>query len=1779
MLKLADRVKETSITVGSGLQIALAGAFGAFQTFASTIGDGNSTYYTIENNSNFEVGVGTYNAGNNTLSRDLVLSSTNNNQRISLDGVSIIFCCYPASQAVLLDNGRINSPSPNYSGIVFPSSTVIDTTLLSGIVSTSILPTSVVYSSDNRLSNNRNPNPHTHPISDIAALQSALDSKQPTGSYAPVAHSHVISDVENLQATLDNKQAAGSYAASSHTHTSSQITDFATAVSSVAPPTTNANLLTAGTLSDDRLSNNIVRTSDSRLSDARTPLNHSHSVSDVTNLQSSLDSKQASGNYALSNHQHIITDVSGLQSALSNKQASGNYATSIHSHLASDITDFASAVITYAPPTVDASLLTTGVLSDSRLSNNIVRTTDARLSDSRTPLSHNHNISDVSGLQTALDSKQISGSYAALSHTHAISSVSGLQLALDGKQPSGSYAALSHTHTSSNIIDFNSSVSGLISGIYAPLSSPTLTGVPLAPTASSGTNTNQIASTSFVRTEISNLVSSAPSTLDTLNELATALGNDPNFATTITNNLASKAALSGAIFTGSISSPSGVFSQSLKVNGTNVSVSGHTHVINDITNLQTTLDSKQPSGSYANLNHTHLIVDVSGLQASLDSKQPSGNYAASSHTHTSSNITDFNSSVSGLLPIISNSGDNRLLTSTGSTVGINAENNLTFDGSLLSVSGNFVAQTGTINSLNFNNIGDPAIAIQQLTWNNSEGSLQLGLSNNYAMFIGEELHYRVRNNTGSTLLAGTPVYATGLTPGGNNRIEIAPKAADGSIREVRFMGLMTEDCNSGFNGYTTHFGYIRGLDTRGNASANGTTNKLWTSGEPSWTEGDILYVHPTVAGKLTKIQPKHSISVAIILNRHQNQGKLFVRPTSYGHLSDNHDVDASGATNGQFLQYNSSTDYWLPSSSGNFTSLQVNGTEVSVSGHSHISSNITDFNSSVSGLLSVKNITASSYIDIVSTTGNYTISVTGLQPSGNYAASSHTHNSSQITDFATSVSGLISGIYAPINSPTFTGTINGTDLQINRITSNEQIAVQSTGVTQFGSKISKPSINISNIGNSSFAIDSNIIGVQIVTNSNIDQSTFQYSRAFYGENKHLIASGVANSGNSVAMQFAGMRNYSSSGDAGYLNALYGIAIQYGHNILDSGATPQTNNIYGLYIEPYNGYGTINNSYDIFARPNAYIIEDYGVINNAYGIYIQGSHKKHLLEGKLGIGTNNPSYQLDVIGNGNFSQNLLVNGTPVSVSGHIHTSSNITDFSSSVSGILPVKNIVAGSNITVSSISGIYTINSTASGVGSGSCSTTVRGNIIATGTLSSFNIVGGYTSGYLDLFQNGVKLLSGSDFTATDGTSVTLSNSVPSGTVLEYTSLAASVSSSSYTKLDNISSSFNGSSTSFELAVSGTPYYPVSANTLGIYVGGVAQEPIVSYSVSGSNIVFTEAPASGLTFWGVGYGTTAVATLNGIVPGSSGSPAISSSNDLTTGFYFPSSGNISVAGNLGIGTSSPSTLLDINNDKFRVRNSKTPSSPNDIGNQGDICWDSNYIYVCTSTNSWTRTPISVWSSDQYFSNVSLLLHMDGTGNIFTDSSLPTKSVAVSYGSPTQSTTKSKFGGKALYLDGSSSIVTQASSAFDFGAGDFTIEFWVLFNSVASGQRIAGGDQQLGGSYNWAIYTTVTGRLDFYLSTGTPWDIASGQPFGSIETDRWYHVALVRNGNTFTGYLDGVAGASVTSSSALASNSNNGPHFGFATGGYFNGYIDDVRITKGVARTITVPTASFPNYNT
>ncbi|MGY9254397.1 phage tail protein [Citrobacter freundii] len=83
--------------------------------------------------------------------------------------------------------------------------------------------------------------------------------------------------------------------------------------------------------------------------------------------------------------------------------------------------------------------------------------------------------------------------------------------------------------------------------LKAPLASPALTGAPTAPTAVQSTNNTQIATTAFVKSAVAGLVGSSPEALDTLNELAAALGNDPNFATTVMNALAGKQPLDATL--------------------------------------------------------------------------------------------------------------------------------------------------------------------------------------------------------------------------------------------------------------------------------------------------------------------------------------------------------------------------------------------------------------------------------------------------------------------------------------------------------------------------------------------------------------------------------------------------------------------------------------------------------------------------------------------------------------------------------------------------------------------------------------------------------------------------------------------------------------------------------------------------------------------------------------------------------------------------------------------------------------------------------------------------------------------------------------------------------------------------------------------------------------------------------------------------------------------------------------------------------------------------------
>jgi len=110
--------------------------------------------------------------------------------------------------------------------------------------------------------------------------------------------------------------------------------------------------------------------------------------------------------------------------------------------------------------------------------------------------------------------------------------------------------------------------------LKSDVNSPIFTGIPLAPTATTGTNTSQIATTSFVQGEISNLVGSAPATLNTLQELSTAINSDASFAATVATSIGLKAPINNPTFTGTVALPTTVISQTLNV-GQDTSITGN----------------------------------------------------------------------------------------------------------------------------------------------------------------------------------------------------------------------------------------------------------------------------------------------------------------------------------------------------------------------------------------------------------------------------------------------------------------------------------------------------------------------------------------------------------------------------------------------------------------------------------------------------------------------------------------------------------------------------------------------------------------------------------------------------------------------------------------------------------------------------------------------------------------------------------------------------------------------------------------------------------------------------------------------------------------------------------------------------------------------------------------------------------------------------------------------------------------------------------------------------
>ena len=148
-LAIKDRVKETSTTTGTGTY-TLAGAVTGFETFGS-VGDGNTTYYCCTDNTNFEVGIGTYTSSGTTLDRTTILQSSNSDSAVNWSsGTRTIFCTYPADKAVFKDasnniNGTfVGNITGNVTGNTSGTAATVTTAAQSNITSLGTLTTLTV---------------------------------------------------------------------------------------------------------------------------------------------------------------------------------------------------------------------------------------------------------------------------------------------------------------------------------------------------------------------------------------------------------------------------------------------------------------------------------------------------------------------------------------------------------------------------------------------------------------------------------------------------------------------------------------------------------------------------------------------------------------------------------------------------------------------------------------------------------------------------------------------------------------------------------------------------------------------------------------------------------------------------------------------------------------------------------------------------------------------------------------------------------------------------------------------------------------------------------------------------------------------------------------------------------------------------------------------------------------------------------------------------------------------------------------------------------------------------------------------------------------------------------------------------------------------------------------------------------------------------------------------------------------------------------------------------
>jgi hypothetical protein len=196
--------------------------------------------------------------------------------------------------------------------------------------------------------------------------------------------------------------------------------------------------------------------------------------------------------------------------------------------------------------------------------------------------------------------------------------------------------------------------------------------------------------------------------------------------------------------------------------------------------------------------------------------------------------------------------------------------------------------------IDFNLATTDTAGVGQLVWNNTDGTLDLGLQGGLKNKVGQQLVVKARNTSGSLIAKGSVVKVVGVS-GGFIGINLAQ--ADNDANSATAFGIVAEDIADTSNGFVTINGIVHGVNTN------------------AFTEGDILYLSPTTPGEITNVKPvspAHIVVVGYVAKKSLTDGHILLHVQNGYELDELHNVTINPLTlaNNDVLSYESATSLW-----------------------------------------------------------------------------------------------------------------------------------------------------------------------------------------------------------------------------------------------------------------------------------------------------------------------------------------------------------------------------------------------------------------------------------------------------------------------------------------------------------------------------------------------------------------------------------------------------------------------------------------------------------------------------------------------------------------------------------------------------------------------------------------------------------------------------------------------------------------------------------------------------